>query len=97
MSNSFSLLFYIKRSKADNSGKVNIYFRITVNGKRSELSIRRKVHVDKWNSKAGKVKGFSQEALELNRFIDAIKNKNYNIREKLPTANDIIEKYKKTP
>ena len=68
MSNSFSLLFYIKRSKADNFGKVNIYFRITVNGKRSELSIRRKVHVNKWNSSAGKAKGFSQEAQELNKY-----------------------------
>jgi len=90
MSNSFSLLFYIKRSKADHSGKVNIYFRITVNGKRSELSIRRKVHVDKWNSKAGKVKGFSQEAQELNRFIDTIRNKIYHIREKLLSENKKI-------
>ncbi len=43
MKNSFSQLFYIKRCKTDSHQKTNIYLRITVNGKRSELSIQRKV------------------------------------------------------
>ena len=50
MQTSFSLLFYIKRSKADKNNRANIYLRITVNGKRSELSIERKADVDRWNS-----------------------------------------------
>jgi|GEM_PF-6374761 len=33
------------------------YLRITVNGKRSELNIKRKVLLTKWNSEGGKVRG----------------------------------------
>ncbi len=47
MKNSISILFYIKRSKADASGRANIYRRITVDGRRSEMSIRRKVLINR--------------------------------------------------
>ncbi len=90
MYNSFSLLFYIKRSKADSNGKVNIYFRITVNGKRAELSIRRKVYINKWNAQAGKSIGYSQEAQELNRYIDIITNKIYKIHDSLVENSKIF-------
>lgn len=54
MENSFNLIFYIKKTKADPRGKTMIYMRITVNGRRSELSIQRKVDILKWNNQAGK-------------------------------------------
>ena len=38
MKNAVSILFYIKKSKADNLGKASIYLRITVDGKRSEIA-----------------------------------------------------------
>lgn len=87
MKDSFTLLFYIKRSKADKNGYANIYIRITVNGKRSEMSIKRKVHIDKWSSEAGKAKGYSNEAQEINRYIDMITNKIYRIHQRLVDDN----------
>jgi integrase len=75
MKNSISLLFYIKRCKADANSKANIYLRITVNSKRAEFSIQRKVTVDKWNPNANRVRGFSKEAQEINQYIDLISNK----------------------
>ena len=99
MKNSISQLFYIKRSKADSNGKVNIYLRITVNGRRAELSIQRKVSLDKWNSSAGKIKGFSNEAQEINQYIDLISNKINKIHqrfiqdEKPFTSVNIRDKY----
>lgn len=87
MKDSFTLLFYIKRSKADKNGYANIYIRITVNGKRSEMSIKRKVHIDKWSSEAGKAKGYSIEAQEVNRYIDMITNKIYRIHQRLVDDN----------
>ncbi len=74
MNNSFSLLFYIKKCKADNNGKANIYLRITLNGQRAKLSIRRKVLVDKWNSDMNMARGSSEESLGINRYITTIKN-----------------------
>ncbi len=62
MNSLFSFIFYIKRSKADQNGKANVYLRITVNGKRAELSISKKVDVNKWVAASGKLKGSSLEA-----------------------------------
>ena len=55
MKNSISQLFYIKKTKIDTNQKTNIYLRITVNGKRAEFSIQRKISIEKWNTiiKAG--------------------------------------------
>jgi len=99
MKNSISLLFYIKRSKVDRNNKTIIYLRITVNGKRSELSIQRKVSLDKWNSSAGKIKGFSNEAQEINQYIDLISNKINKIHQRFVqedkpfTSINIIDTY----
>ncbi len=82
MNNSFSLLFYIKKCKADKSGRANIYLRITMDGQRAELSIRRKVLVDKWNSDMNMARGSSDESLGINRYISTIKNKIYTIEQR---------------
>jgi len=90
MQHLFSFIFYIKRSKADKNGKANIYLRITVNGKRAELSISRKVDVQKWSSSAGKMKGSSGEAQQLNKYIDSIANRIYKIHQRLVEENKLI-------
>lgn len=77
MQNSFSILFYPKRNDIDKEGKVPVYMRITYGGKRSELSIRRKIKLGLWNVGAGKAKGFSLESKQLNRLLDAIRVKMY--------------------
>src|SRR5690606_3442342 len=71
-------------------GNAPIYARITVNGKRSEFSIKRKVLLEKWSSVAGKIKGTSSEARELNRYMNAIQNKIYRIQEDLTENGDLI-------
>ena len=82
MKNSFSLLFYVKKTKIDSNNRTNIYSRITVNGKRAEFSIKRKVSIDKWNSSANKVRGFSKEAQEVNQYLDLISNKINKIHQR---------------
>ncbi|RXP45607.1 site-specific integrase [Lutibacter sp. HS1-25] len=81
MKNSFSLLFYIKKTKADSNGKTMIYMRITVNGRRAELSIKRKIDIKKWSSDTGRAKGHSEEAQKINKFIDIIYHKVYKIHQ----------------
>ncbi len=39
----FSILFYIKKTKLMKTGEAPVYLRITVNGLRSELSIKRSI------------------------------------------------------
>ena len=83
MQTSFSLLFYIKRNKGDKNNKANIYLRITVNGRRAEISIKRKVEIDRWSSDAGKASGTIREVRELNHYMDNIRHKIYKIYEHL--------------
>ena len=82
MSVQLSILFYIKKSKANLQGYTNIYLRITIDGKRAECSINRKVHTDLWDSRSQKALGNSSENQEINREIDFIRNKIYTIEQK---------------
>ena len=87
MKNSFSQLFYIKKGKIDNKQKTIIYLRITVNGRRAELSIQRKVSLEKWSSGSGRVKGYSSEAQEINQYMDSISNKINKIHQRFVDEN----------
>lgn len=83
MNNSFSTLFYPKGNDVDKNGLAPLYMRITVDGKRSELSVKRKINPEKWNSQAGKMKGTTQEIRELNRFMDHTRAKVNMIYDRL--------------
>ena len=87
MFKTFSILFFLQRNKVTKDGKAPIYMRITVNGKRSQISIKRKVAVEKWNSEAGKVVGKSIEVRELNRYLNSLENKIFKIQQKLLDDN----------
>ena len=57
-SNTFSILFWLKLANAKN-GKAPLYVRITVNGKRVELSLKRKLTISDWDATKSKLKGLS--------------------------------------
>ncbi|MDX2191284.1 MAG: site-specific integrase [Bacteroidota bacterium] len=76
----FSVLFWVNKSKINN-GAVPIYARITVNGKRAELSLKRSIAPEKWNAKAEIAKGNSEESRILNSYIALVRGnieKHYN-------------------
>ena len=74
MKTKVSILFYAKRAKASANGLVPIYTRITVNGKRIELSSNKFVEPSKWSTEAGKMRGTSEEARLINSHLDLIRN-----------------------
>ena len=73
MKTKVSILFYAKRAKASVNGLVPIYTRITINGKRIELSTNRFVEMSKWSTEAGKMKGNSEEARSINSHLDMLR------------------------
>ncbi|EAR14721.1 site-specific integrase [Robiginitalea biformata] len=99
MTQTFSLLFYIKGKCHNPFVPVPIYMRITVDGKRSEMSTARKIDPEKWDAKAGRMRGNTQEASELNHYLDMIRAKINKIHyqfiesEKPFTARQIKERY----
>lgn len=74
MKTKVSILFYAKKAKAAANGLVPIYSRITINGKRIELSTNRFVEISKWSTEAGKMKGTSEEARSINNHLDLLKS-----------------------
>ena len=79
MSTSYQLSFYLRKSRTNKTSESDIYLRISVNNKRSALSINRKVDPRKWHPKSEKMMGKSVEATELNNFINVLRNKIKNI------------------
>ena len=80
MKTKVSILFYAKRAKVNANGLFPIYTRITVNGKRIEMSTGRFVDPSKWSTSAGKMKGQSEEARSVNRQLDMLKVKIIDIQ-----------------
>ncbi|MCK0189415.1 site-specific integrase [Arenibacter sp. F20364] len=97
--NSFSTLFYLKDERRDKNGKAGLYLRITVDGRRTSISLNRKIDPSKWDSRMNKLKGKGYEAEELNRFMATIRHKVNKIQHDLIeegqpfTVHDIKDKY----
>jgi site-specific recombinase XerD len=68
----FSILFWIYSTRAKNN-LTNIYVRITVNGKRVNISLKQKVNVDTWDTQRQKVKGNAQTARTINHYLNEVK------------------------
>ncbi|ATL48995.1 integrase [Chitinophaga caeni] len=66
-----SILFWLKRSVARRSedGKAPIYIRVTIDGRKAEISLSRKVHPDNWDEKNKQVLGKDPEVKIINRKI----------------------------
>ncbi|UII81633.1 site-specific integrase [Flagellimonas sp. CMM7] len=72
-SNTFSILFYPKTSDADKNGMSPLFLRITVDSKRVELSLKRKVDPEDWCPNSGKVKGRGPIREEINGYLDELR------------------------
>lgn len=85
MSN-FSLLFYAKKTKSSPEFSV-IYLRISINGKRSEISTGQKIHSSLWCPKTSKIKGNSALSKTTNSILDNVKLKVLSHYNELLMAN----------
>lgn len=83
MHTQYQLTFIVRKSRSKKTTDSDVYMRITVNNKRSDISISRKVDPRKWSSKSEKALGKSPEATELNNYINVLRNKIKNIHQRL--------------
>ena len=90
MTTNFSLLFYLKQQKIYTSGPKPIYMRITVNGKRAEVSAGRDCEPSVWNSHAGRGIGTKSETRALNSYLDTLQTKVMNAHQQLIGAGESI-------
>lgn len=90
MDKTFNLLFYIKKSKKNSLGKSPIYMRITIDGRRIEISAKRVVQGLKWNSIAQKVNGVSEDVKALNFYLKTLEQKVYDAYHQLLRENEEV-------
>lgn len=86
-----SILFYAKKSKAKNNSRVPIYLRITVNGKRAEFSTGKDVEISKWSSAQNRLKGNSEEARTINKYLDILQSNVLVLENKLLLSRDSFD------
>lgn len=83
MNNTFTLLFYVKKSKKLDNGTAPIYLRITIDGKRKEVTTKRHIEPERWNSATQKVNGNSEEVKALNAYLKTLEQEVYETQHLL--------------
>ncbi|WP_338359713.1 site-specific integrase [Yeosuana marina] len=94
----FSVLFWIYTKRAQNK-QTNIYARITVNGRKVNISLKHKVDINSWDAKGQKVRGNSAIAREINLYLDEVKSdivqcyRDLKMEKRILTAELIKSRY----
>ena len=87
MNKTFNILFYVRKGKTTANGTAPIYSRITIDGQRAEITTKRNIAPEKWNSEAQKANGNSEEIKALNG------RKPKAVQEEIEMLTFLIEKY----
>ena len=87
----FSLLSYLRRAKANKDGLAPVYLRITLDGKRAELSAQTFVDPAKWNPQKGRLKASYEESKRLNRTIESFEHRAREIYNRLIEKGKILD------
>ncbi|SFB99450.1 hypothetical protein SAMN04487891_104240 [Flagellimonas taeanensis] len=70
-SNTLKVLIFT-RDISNNPEKLTIYARITVNGKRAEISLKRYALVNEWDENKGRLHGLTPQSRLLNSYLDEV-------------------------
>lgn len=87
--NTFSISFWadLKNTKND---KALVYARVTVNSKRVNISLKRKVYINDWDSKKSKAKGTSPHARQTNLYLDQVHARLFQIFQDFKFKGEFI-------
>ena len=85
----FSILIWANKSKA--SGNLApLFARITIDGKRFEISLKKSVSLYKWYVKKGYVESSGDPAKNINNYIDQVKSQLFKIYTQMQTLDELI-------
>lgn len=85
----FTILFWINSSRVENNLAI-IYARVTVNGKRVNISLKRKVDITSWNTGRQRVQGTSKIAREINQYLDQVQIQLFQCFQDLKLKRELI-------
>lgn len=84
----FGISFFVKKYQKDKNDLVPIYMRISADGKRLDMSVQRKIAIDRWDDVRGTVRGTKEDVRQLNFHLD-------QVRSRLLTCKDELDKEQK--
>ncbi len=73
-SKSVKILFWIKK-RGKKQGKAMLYLRLTVNSKRVDISLNKKVEIIRWSAQKQRLKPNNPQAQQINSFLNNIETK----------------------
>lgn len=86
----FSVLFWAYKARPDKNNQVGLYAKITLNGKRTTISLKRKVAVNQWDATKQKAKGNRVEARSLNQFLEETKADLFSLYQDIARNNPSV-------
>ena len=86
----FSIMFFIRRTKLRKNLEAPIFLRITVNGERTDVSIQRTIRPDQWNSAKGCARTTTQNGKDLNFYLDQVRLQIYQYHQDLISRNQQV-------
>lgn len=94
-SSTFSILFWVYGKRAVNN-KANIYIRVTLNGKRVNISLKKKVNLTTWDEKLQRANGTDKDSRILNLYLNEVQSKVYTIyedfkRDEVPFTSQMVK------
>ena len=72
-SNTFGIQFVIRLPKQQKNDQATVFARISVNGRRCEISLKKKVNPQNWDDAKGKARGTKDEIRKLNDHIERVR------------------------
>jgi len=87
--NTFGVTFIARNPKIPDRPFL-IYARITVNGKRIEISVKRTIHPDNWNVAKGMAKGKAPEIRQLNTYLEQVKGRLIDCYQELLLKKQLV-------
>lgn len=85
----FSVMFFVRKHHNEPE-TLFIYARITVDGKRTEISLKRSIPVNHWDTSKGRAKGTIPEIRSLNQYLDQVYSKFLECHKQLSAENKVI-------
>ena len=86
----FSILFFIRKTKLLKNGEAPVCLRVTVDGQRFEIQIKRSVNLNNWDHKKGFAIGRDAKSMELNHYLEVVRTKILRIHRELEQDNKPI-------
>ncbi len=88
--NTFGIQFVLRLPKNKIDEMATVYARITVNSRRTEISLKSKVSINNWDEVKGRAKGKRPEIVKLNSHMEQVRSLIFDCYQELMQQNKVV-------